>query len=538
MRLFVKRKIVWVFSCLRCIRQRLEKTPLVRRPFVTVACVFAAGIYACAHISVSLILSGFALFLFLLCAAVFIRREIVSRIFLVLVIFLTGALHMKSRTTVSARDVSHVFRYYANRQVEMMGRVISDVGEKSFRTTIKTSFQCRIRALRAPWGWQETRGKVLVNIFRKTPVRCGDFVILQGRLHFPFSGDPAEKFSYRDFLARKNIHHILSVKKTGKVRIKQAWRGRYLLGLIMRVRKDLQRVFHRYLTEDEAFILQAVILGVRQNVPKNIKLLFERTGVAHLLAISALHLGIVSFLVFLLIKVLPLPRRLQYGICIVFLLFYAVLTGARPSVVRATIMAIVVLLSLILEKESDLLNTLGLAGFILLWLNPQSLFDIGFQLSFLSVLSILLVFPRLKGLWEKQDPKPRAGFTGYLIQSFFVSLSAYTGVAGLVMYYFQILTPVAILINIVIIPLFSLLVMLGFGMLLVHFCLPQIAFFFALCIKVLLNVIVGITFLCAKIPGAYYRVENFSLQAVSLYYGVCGLLYVMLVRLNKKGFDR
>ena len=124
-------------------------------------------------------------------------------------------------------------------------------------------------------------------------------------------------------------------------------------------------------------------------------LLFVQTGTAHILAISGLHIGVVAAIFLLLVKFIPIGGKCQSAGVIGLLMFYAFLTGGRPSVVRATIMMIVFLASFIVEKERDVLNTLSLSAMIILVYNPLNLFDIGFQLSFVCVLSIIFLNSQL-----------------------------------------------------------------------------------------------------------------------------------------------
>ena len=142
---------------------------------------------------------------------------------------------------------------------------------------------------------------------------------------------------------------------------------------------------------------------------------FIVTGIAHLLAISGDHLGIVALLSFsLLIWILKRSeflllsisvKKWAAGLTIPCILLYTFIAGGGISVIRATIMVIIFFLSILFNRERNLLHTLALAAFLILIFSPPSLFDVSFQLSFLAVLSILYLVPRiLKGLKREGIP--------------------------------------------------------------------------------------------------------------------------------------
>ena len=136
--------------------------------------------------------------------------------------------------------------------------------------------------------------------------------------------------------------------------------------------------------------MEGFLLGDRYNIPRHINELFQMAGVVHILAISGFNVGIVAYATFLFLKMFPLGRRWHYILTILLLIAYAVLTGGQPPVVRATIMAAVFLAGFILEREPESINTLACAALLILFVNPVNLFDVGFQLSFVSVLAIIV----------------------------------------------------------------------------------------------------------------------------------------------------
>ena len=147
--------------------------------------------------------------------------------------------------------------------------------------------------------------------------------------------------------------------------------------------------------------------------------------------------------------------------------------GAQASVARATLMAVVVLIGYLLERDTDIINSLSLSALIILSYNPRQIFDIGFQLSFVSVLGIVSLSPRIISRFKL---KPKTGpVVRFTVNSLAVSLAAWLSTFWFILYYFRIVTPIAILANLIIVPLVSLVIILGFTLCLSALICPVIA---------------------------------------------------------------
>jgi competence protein ComEC len=302
-------------------------------------------------------------------------------------------------------------------------------------------------------------------------------------------------------------------------------KGAPVQSALLKVRRKLQGILDKHLTAFEAGVIQSLVLGGRYYIPQRTRELFVQTGTAHILAISGMNVGGMAFLVFLILNVLRLPRRAQItGTCSI-LVVYCFLTGADPSVVRATVMAVVMLCGLLFERQTDTLNSLGLAAIIILLFDPMALFAIGFQLSFMGVLAIVCIYPKIYRLFEGRSSN-RA--VTVVLQSLCISLAAWIGVLPLVAYYFEIVTPVSILANIPIIPFVSALFMLGFGLILTGLCCPSLAGLFALCIKIVLFLLMMIVDSFSKIPAGYFYIPRVDLYLVAGYYLAVGVIFFIL----------
>ncbi len=495
----------------------------VRRPIMWMVIFFTVGIIVSAfwrfHLPAAAFITGF---LFLLSLKLHCRPFAASALVL-LAVMLCGyvyAAHYPALETGKDKNLS----YCLGKDTYLQGTIDSSVDKKKIFRTQKTSFILSVTHVRTAYGWRKTEGRVLINLFRPDPLAYGDHVILGGKLHYPFEFSKDGTFSYRDYLKRKGINFILSAKKSGYLKVLERTKGNPFYAAIIKLRQELKKILFAHLSPPEAAIMQAMLWGDTTEIPKPIEQLYLRTGTAHILAVSGFNVGIMTAVIFLFLRLFPIGRRWQIVLTIVLLLGYAVLAGARPPVVRATIMAVVFLLSFLFERESDGLNSLFIAAFLILLMNPLNIRDVGFQLSFLSVLFILLFLP----VWLKNSPPVNWPVVdqvwGWTSQSIALSVAAWLGVAGLIVYYFHIVTPVTVIANLFIVPLSTAIVVLGVGLVAAGVVWPVLAASFGVCIKFILNLMILGIYLFDQIPYSYFYVKDLSYWYVIGYYGCIALI--------------
>ena len=346
------------------------------------------------------------------------------------------------------------------------------------------------------------RGKVLVNIFNTGKFTYGDELILEGNLYRPFIFGAGSNFSYRDYLRNQGIYSILSVKKENKIVLAAQGKGDFLKSLSLRMKHRFKDIFKQYLSPINSDVLSAIILGERQNFPERLRQAFVQTGTAHIIAISGFNVGIVAFLILIFLKTMRIKRKVRYMIMLPILVMHMLAVGASSSVVRATLMALIVLIAYLIDREPHIINSLSLAALFILGYNPLQIFDIGFQLSFVSVLGIVILSPRIINLFrikQKINILPRA-----ILNSFSVSLSAWLATFGFVAYYFRIISPVTVLANLIIVPLASLAIILGFTLSLSAMACPLLSPSISATTNFILVFLFKVTYSLSHLPFAYF----------------------------------
>lgn len=476
----------------------------MHRPIVAICLSFILGILIREWLYCPLMLLLFLIFTSLVLAYIF-RRSNWGVFFILSVMFFWGWAQTQHKHIYPADHIRYI-PYEMKRKVIIEGLIISEVEKRSHRQGVdKTVFTVDVQRFKNGEKWQKQSGLILVQHVEGADLRYGDVVVLEGKLHMPVvMGQDAGRMSYRNYLERQGILYVLSMKKGANLHVLKRDAGNPIVALSFKCKFLLSRMFDDYLPTEEAGIMKAFILGDRLGIPKDVFLSFKRCGVAHIIAISGFNVGIVSFLILLFLRMWPIPRAMALILTMILLVLYAFITGGQAPVVRATIAAVIFLFGFIVEKKADGLNTLAAAALLILVGNPQNLYDVGFQLSFGSVWSILCFYQKLENkLYQLFDINEQMIVWRFIVQSVAMSIVAYGGVLGLTLYYFHMLTPIMLLANLVVVPLSSFIVVLGMGLLMTGVCCPVLAAAFAHCIAFLLNMMIMSVDLMAQLPGAY-----------------------------------
>lgn len=326
-------------------------------------------------------------------------------------------------------------------------------------------------------------------------------------------------FSYKDYLARKGIHHLLHALQLLPVE----GRKRLVIWEVARPLKEkIQRFFQQTLSPAPAGVLQGILLGWKGGIPLQLQRAFQKTGTTHILVASGSNLAVITASIFFLGKLLGLSNQVSSLFCFPFLLLYTLLVGPEPSILRATAMALLTLFALLLGREEkthplDLVNLLAIAALILSSFSPLILFDLGFQLSCLSVLGIVLLTPLLR---KKLQPLP-----GFVALPLSVTVAAQLGILPLLAFHFHAVSLVAPLANLLVLPLASLTLLLGIVSFLFWLFFPALGIVLAKINQLLLVGMIKVVTVCGDLPASILWVRSPWKLLIFLYYALL-LLWV------------
>ena len=295
-------------------------------------------------------------------------------------------------------------------------------------------------------------------------VTYGNIITLHGTLSRPSAERNPGDFSARQYYEANGIPMMMFVKGVDQMAISDSAGGWWIMRtIVVPARQFMIDLIGRTIGGEEGEFLKGLLLGERSGISADVKQAFINSGVAHVLAVSGSNVAVVAAFIFFLLEFLRLPKRARVVATCFGLVFYMLLTGSQPPVVRATVMALVLLLAGLAQEKSNAYNSLGLAALIILGVDARQLYDVGFQLSFVAVLSIMYMYPKANAWINRIDGRTflrRA--VVWVLRVCAVSLVATLGTLPLTAIYFGKVSIIGILANIIVIPAVGLSVVLGF----------------------------------------------------------------------------
>ena len=419
-------------------------------------------------------------------------------IFLISILFLallTGYLNLRNSWVLSNCHIRKLVFYKDNSFYALNGFIVS---QPEFRNN-HFWFILRVSQIQTDKLRCSCCGEVLVKMDFKLELSYGDNLILLGNLARPPSFGRSQ--SYRDFLARQGIYLIMPIKNQRQIIRQDKFNGIGLIRGCFWLRDYLEQIIRRHLTPIPASILAAMVLGQKRSIPWLVNNSMVQSGTVHILVVSGFNVGIVAFIFNLLLKIIRFKRKARIILIAIFLIIYCLITGATNPVIRATIMGLVFLAAYLLKSQPDIYNSLVIAALFILGVNPRQLFDIGFQLSFMSVLAIVYLYPKLKALVRLE--LCRIKILRFIFEGCLVSFSAWLGTLAIIALNFRIIAPVTVLANILIVPLATLITLCGFTLVLSGSINPNLANLFSLPIAALITLLLNINSILIKLPFAF-----------------------------------
>ncbi|MEK7449090.1 MAG: ComEC/Rec2 family competence protein, partial [Planctomycetota bacterium] len=522
-----------------------QRTP---RPLVLLTIAFMIGLILTDlfHFSTATLSILSVFFIIILIYLKLIKKyPFLSTYFIVILCLLTGGLRLK---VFHHQPAEHLKNFKAEKvAVRVTGIVISEVEEKSYPDKIgispmadhvsknysvqSASFLLQTEQLAAQNISTTVCGLLKVNTYNNfiPDVTYGDKVELLGRIYSPAEPTNPGQFDYRRYLQQQGIHKILSLGKPEDIKIIKKESGNFILAAIFKSRKYLSGQFNQSFNRPEhSAFLNALVLGIRETMPEELENKFIRTGTVHILAVSGLNVAIVISVFLFTLWLFGIRGRAKSIVLILVIIFYAGLTGFNIPVVRASVMALTFVGAELFKRKSNMLNNLALAALVILLWNPNDVFNTGFQLSFLAVLAIVIftgpfrrIFPEEnqalmslvpQNLWEKYWRWLKL----YGYNAFAVSGAAWFGVAPLVLLYFNIITPITLLANVLVAPLIFLI--FSAGLFILPFLCLGISFPFIEITSVLIRLLELTLTLNLKIPAGYFFLPDIPVWLVLLYY--------------------
>ena len=310
---------------------------------------------------------------------------------------------------------------------------------------------------------KECSGKILVQIPKtlvNSRIQIGSKIQIIGKVISNKKALNPNQFDYSKYLNNKSIFAQIyantnSIKISDKID-RNIWY--YSDHLRNKIIANLEK---NNFSKDELQVVTALILGQQQDISKEILKDYQYAGAIHILSVSGLHVGFILLFITFLLKLIPknkLGNTIRLIIIIICLWGFAILAGLSPSVIRSVTMFSFVAVGMYLKRSTNIFHTLLVSMFLILFFQPSFLFDVGFQLSYLSLFFILWLQPLLSNIWT-----PKNKIVNYFWDILTVSFAAQIGAFPLSIFYFHQFPGLFFITNLIIIPF--LIVIMGLGVL-------------------------------------------------------------------------
>ncbi len=402
--------------------------------------------------------------------------------------------------------------------------------------------------VKAQWIWANGRrypatGNILLTVQNVSGnFLHNDRILFAAQLRKPRNFGNPGSFDYVRWLALQEIYVTAWVFRDKDIVRLGAHQRFPWLRAVDRFRAHARRAIAATTSEPSSMLLSALLLGDRKAIPENLQDSFTRSGTAHLLAISGLHIGVVAaFCYWAFLWLLSRSTRLLLRgnvpkiaafLSLFPIFFYTLVAGAGLSAQRAFLMAAVYVTALQLNRENQLYNALGLAAFIILALQPAALWSISFQLSFVAVFGIIFVSPLLLSLFAPRDdllelarPLLWRKVRDRALALFTVSSSAIFATAPLVAYHFSFISYAGLVANAILVPIVSVGVvptgLAGVAVLPLSYSAAAVLFKIS---SGLVTVAASLAGFFSQLPGSSFQVPTPTISEVVLIYAFVSCL--------------
>src|SRR3989338_184084 len=424
-------------------------------------------------------------------------------------------------------------------------------GLVSRKSNYKISFTVRAEEIETASGWRNISGIIKVNLYRSRQdisntndilsilhkLMYGQRVELFGYVFLPKSPTNPCEFDYKGYLQRQmpSVRCLMTVVDTNNIKIRGSYHNNWVYRLVYALNNMLNNTIYTHTFSNSAPLISSMLLGNRVDLSDDTIDNFMKTGIIHFIAISGFNVGIVVFTVLLPLRLFGINQTLSTSIILIIVVLYAFLTGMNPPVLRASIMVFVFFCGFLVRRQWDITSGIFAAIFFILVRNPSDIFNIGFQLSVLATMGIVYVSSKIEGALfktalfiESLQVKAERGrlffLKKYLRKSFCISLAAWLATFPLTAYYLHLFTPFIFITNIIVFPLFWIIIVSGIVLLTLGTICPQIAVATAWLASNTDIVLEALVSKLASIPYSYFYVIGPSSTVIIIYY-----LFILLL---------
>lgn len=408
----------------------------MRRALLWNVILFLLGILASVYLAADF-LTLFAMLLLVVLVKGLLGRE--RRFILLLCMclsFLVGGLEVEWQ---SVRKMEFLKLYQEN-YVYIYGKIVNepDIGTDHTKLTVKCSY------VELEGKKHQTREKVLVSVEAgEKQWRYGDVLSVEGIISRPLGQMNEKGFSYESYLRAHGIAATMYCEEE-QIRVYQNEAG-----LPWKVKTFVLGQIDRFVPGDAGALLKGIALGDKSSFTPEMKDIFARAGISHIVVVSGMHMSILMLFVMYVCKRFGLKKRARGVAAAAVVVFFMCMVGFTPSVLRAGITCIIAMLAILLRRKKDFLTTMATAAAVVAIINPYSLFDVSFQLSFAATLGIVYLANPIKKLIDF--------LPDMLAEIIAMSVAANIATLPIIVWFFSDVSTISVVTNVLVVPLLNIL---------------------------------------------------------------------------------
>lgn len=413
---------------------------------------------------------------------------------------------------LTAFAVGSVSGLYTDKNIDMLAdteypvKINAIVNEKA--NTYDDTFKYNITASQLSYGESTIKQNINMFMYTDKELQIGDTVKFTSLLkHGNVKRNNAD-FNEIIYFKTKKIQY-----KTFPDSIVVTGHKNTLYGNIKKVSYMFQNTINKLYPQKEAGLMTAMLLGDRNDLDDETYKLYQNAGIVHIISVSGLHISILAGLVLFLLR--PLGRYPSSLLTALFLIFYTILAGASPSVVRASLMMFLYILSGLISRKYDLLSSTSIICCVLLMYNPYYIFDLGFLYSFTSVFSIGFSSEIIK----------KYKIENKLLNILIVSTAVSLATKPITAHYFYYINCTDFILNIIVIALSDAILILGIISAIVGTVALNAGIFLSGSVYVLLKIIEYISEIFVALPFSHIQTGSISLLTICIWFGILILIY-------------